>query len=231
MDKGASSSEDRAFVNGAASVSAVPASVPSALWPVYEFRPIEHHMRGTVLRYADGDWIPDDGEWDVAFITYGMGAPLGLGVHLPQQRNIVWSGLTSHWSAHNPAHPRGNAWHYMLRGGETQWGGQWLRDHHPNERAARAAMSKCCAINGCANGSGPEFQDGNPYIVAGLVRERDTKAVVRRPAHRQCMYCDEWESLAQAIEARRAATTGVVHESAVLQDAPNPDSTPKGDKG
>lgn len=44
-----------------------------------------------------------------------------------------------------------------------------------------------------------------------------------------------WLSLpdmpAQAIKARRAATTGAVHESAVLQDAPNPDSPPKGDKG
>lgn len=183
-------------------VSALRDGIPSALWPVFEFRPLPSQMHGTVLRYAKGEWLPDDGEWDIAFVSYGMGAPLGLGVELPYQRNIIWSGLTSHWAAQNHKHPGSNPWHYMLRDGETQWGGVWGRDQHLNERAMRAAMGKCCAINGCANGWGPAFRDGNPWIEAGMVRERDTKRIVRPPERRQCMYCDDWHNLAQALEAR-----------------------------
>jgi hypothetical protein len=166
-------------------------SVPNAemLWPVYEFRPLPRDTRSTVLRYADGQWLPDDGEWDLAFVAYGWGAPLGIYVDLPYQRNIVWRGLTSHWSADNHDHPRANPWHYMLRDGETEWGGPWGRARHPNRRAGNAAMDKCCAINRCANGTGPQFELGDPYIAAGLIRERNSKRLVTFPAAPSCMYC------------------------------------------
>jgi hypothetical protein len=165
------------------------------MWPVYEFRPLPEHLGSMVFRYADGEWLPDDGEHDIAFISYGMIAPLALYVRLPYQRNIVWSGLTQHWRGSDANHPRRNPWHYMLRDGETEWGGPWSgRDAHPNERAGNAAMSECCRRNRCANGRGPEFVIGDPYIAAGLVRELETQKVVAFPERLSCMYCgDHWD--------------------------------------
>lgn len=178
------------------------------LWPVYEIRPLPQYQRGTVLRYADGDWLPDDGEWDLAFVCYGGGAPMALGVDVPYQRNIVWSGMTaSHWSASDPDHPRGgNPWHYMLREGETEWGGDWGRDRHLNRRAYDRAMSHCSSINRCANGSGARFESGNAWIEAGLLRERETKLIVSAPENLSCMYCgDAWSTkLALRLAASHA---------------------------
>jgi len=204
----------------APAVSPVPASIPSAsLWPMLEFRPLPELLRGIVVRYAEGAWLPDDGEYDLSFIAYGAGVPRGIYIDLPYQRNIIWSGLTSHWSAKNYEHPRCNPWHYLLREGASDWGGDWGHDSHPNYRAGRAAMSECCRRNRCANGTGPKFEDGDKHILAGLVRERETKRIITPPAHRVCMFCGgKWELHAQAIEARRAETgTGSVHESAVPQ--------------
>lgn len=172
------------------------------LWPVFEFRPHADYIGSILLRYAEGKWIPDDGEWDIAFVSYGMGAPYGLGVYLPYQRNIIWSGLTSHWRGEDRDHPCGNPWHYMLREGETEWGGAWDRDRHPNERAQREAMNKCCSMNGCANGRGPNFEAGDKHILAGLVRDRESKRVVTPPEKLTCMFCgDAWAAKAAVREA------------------------------
>jgi hypothetical protein len=171
------------------------------MWPVYEFRPLPEHMGSMVFRYASGAWLPDDGEHDIAFISYGMCAPYGLYVRLPYQRNILWSGLTQSWRGSDSNHPRANPWHYMLRDGQTEWGGHWNRDAHPNQRAGTAAMDECCRRNRCANGRGPEFHTGDPYIAAGLLRERETKAVVTFPEHLDCMYCGEaWQRAVNAKE-------------------------------
>lgn len=179
-----------------------PASGDAVLWPVYEFRPLPQHTGCTVLRYADGQWIPDDGEYDIAFVSYGGCAPWGLYVRLPYQKNILWSGLTQHWRGQDHNHPRGNPWHYMLRDGETEWGGDWSRDRHPNSRAGDKAQSHCCSLNGCANGRGPEFRIGDPYIAAGLLRERDTKRVVTFPDKLDCMFCgDRWQRDHAALKA------------------------------
>jgi hypothetical protein len=78
----------------------------------------------------------------------------------------------------------------MLRDGETEWGGSWNRDSHTNSRAGSAAMTECCNRNRCANGHGPEFNICDPYIVLGLLRERDTKRTVEVPTP-HCMYCGE----------------------------------------
>lgn len=200
-------------------VSPVPASIPSALWPTFEFRPRESELRGSVFRYADGQWLPDDGEHDLAFIMYGASAPMAMYVDLPNHKNIIWSGLTTHWSASVRQHPHGNPWHYMLRDGESQWGGDWGRSAHPNARAGNAAMNECASRNRCANGRGVRFEVASPHIVLGLVRDRATKEIVSVPPMFECMYCGSvWRDalIAQVIEARRAETqSGSVHESAV----------------
>lgn len=207
-------------------VSALRASIPSAVWPIYEFRPRDCHLRGTVLRYADGQWLPDDGSWDLAFISYGAGAPICIYVDLPYQRNIIWKGLTTHWTGCISEHPRGNPWHYMLRDGETDWGGDWGRSRHPNSQAGDEGMSKCASINRCANGRGIHFNVCDPHIVLGLLRERESGEIVRVPPDFTCMYCgDGWRDalLASAIEAGTAETqSGSVHESAVAK----PDARP-----
>jgi hypothetical protein len=158
------------------------------LWPVYEFRP---EPGGAWLRYADGQWIPDDGEFDIAFISAGgFGPPMALSVKPQYRPGILWSYLKGHWTSNGPAsHPRRNPWHYMLRDGHTQWGDSWDRDRHPNVVAGEAASRECCNRYRCANGRGPEFHINDPYIAAGLLRRRDTKEVVVFPEVFHCMYC------------------------------------------
>lgn len=160
------------------------------VWPVYEFRPLPDSFQdygwGGVRRYADGAWLDDDGEHDLAFIGGGV----CLYFAPPYQRNIVCSWLTTHWTGGVTGHPRGgNPWHYALRDGESDWGGEWGRDSHPNERAGRAGMDKVCSERRAASGRHVEFNANDPIIAAGLLRERDTKKVFEWPRNLACMYC------------------------------------------
>lgn len=159
------------------------------MWPVYEIRPPDKYFFGEVFRYADGQWIPDDGEWDLAFAGHA-GSPTCLMVDLPYHENIIWSWTTGHWSGFELRHPRGNAWHYMLREGAQGWGNTWARDGHANIIAGRSGMNFVCRKNGCANGVHAELCDGNFIINAGLMRNRETREVVKRPEKPMCMYCD-----------------------------------------
>lgn len=157
----------------------------TSLWPIYEFRPIVFRNYGTLYRYADGKWLEDDGEYDIAF----YGDSIAYGVQLPYRSNILWSWLTRHWSSDEPLHRHGNPWHYALREGTDEWGRSWGRDGHPNTQAHDAAVKACCSQFRCANGQGPQFHLDDPYMTRGLVRERDTKHVVVPPTKPECMYC------------------------------------------
>lgn len=172
------------------------------MWPVYEFRPLpswtaDYPMRGNdVHRFAEGKWIADDGEYDLAFVCRNI----CLYFDPPYQRNITLSWLTTHWAGHQPRHPRGNAWHYELREGQTEWGGNWGRDRHPNSRAGDSGMAWACSQWRSANGRHVEMRLDDPHIAAGLLRERDTKKIVTLPDKPLCMYCGhDW--LAQRKEA------------------------------
>lgn len=157
------------------------------IWPVYEFRPLPDVFHGEVIRYADGAWLPDDGEYDLAFACPWDRKVLY--VDLPYQRNIVLSWTTGHWSGYEAQHPRGNAWHYALREGASEWGGGWNRDAHPNSKAGRNGMNHVCGMTGSAAGVGIEMQPTDKHILARLVRERDSKQVLTLPLDRLCMYC------------------------------------------
>lgn len=174
--------------------------------PVYEFRPLPGMFNtawGPVRRYADGQWLPDDGEYDIAFIGLSP-APICLYVEHSHQKNIVASWTTGHWSGFEKAHPRGNAWHYALRDGETEWGGDWGRERHENYRAGRAGMDKICGEQRCANGRHIELNMPNdPHIVAGLVRDRETKELFTFLQRLMCMYCGVEHALAQAEEVAK----------------------------
>lgn len=159
------------------------------LHPVYEFRPLPSVLRPgfETYRFADGKWIPDDGEYDLAFVTHNV----CWMVELPYQRNIIWQWLNGHWTDNERRHPKSNPWHYMLRDGETTWGGPWDRDSHPNTIAGRSGMNFACAAHRCANGRHVEFKLSDKHIAAGLVRERVTGLILTFPEHPHCMYCDD----------------------------------------
>ena len=169
------------------------------IWPVYEFRPLANSFnRGWgVRRYAEGKWVDDDGEHDLAFIS----GVICLYFTPPYQRNIICSWLSTHWTGHIDTHPRGNPWHYALRKGATGWGGGWQRDSHPNERAGRSGMDKVCGERRTANGRHVEFHADDPIIAAGLLRERDTKKIFIWPDNLTCMYCGSTAPTRRAADA------------------------------
>ncbi len=163
------------------------------MWPVYEIRPPDKYFLGDVFRYAGGQWIPDDGEWDLAFAG-GAGAPICLYVDLPYQENIVWSWLTGSWRGEELRHPRANPWHYMLREGACEWGGDWGKERHANTIAGREGMRWLSSRQGCANGRLAEFHNGNHIIRARCMRDKKTKEIFTEPEQLICMYCGpDWK--------------------------------------
>jgi hypothetical protein len=178
------------------------------LQAVYEFRPLPNMFRGEVRRFSDGKWLPDDGEYDLAFIGRAAewGAPICLYFHPSYQRNIIGSWVTSHWSAHERRHRDGNAWHYALRPGQTKWGGNWGRENHANTRAGESGMNLMSSECGCCNGSHVAPTDmKDAHILAGRVRDRSTKAMLVLPNAPRCMYCGE---IYAAEIARQASDRG-----------------------
>lgn len=165
----------------------------------YEMRPPEGFFRGDVRRYAGGKWLPDDGEWDMAFIGMANGTEGSTGnpftypcclLYEPQyHEDIIWSWLMTPWRADYPAHPRGNPWHYSLRPGATDWGAGANRDRHPNYSASRTGMSKLSDEHRCANGRHADFNRDNAIIKAGCLRRVSDKAIVTIPEAPGCMYC------------------------------------------
>jgi hypothetical protein len=161
------------------------------LWPVFEFRPLPDFFKAGARRYAEGKWIEDDGEYDVCFIGNVGWENYSLYVSLPYQKNIVCSWLSGHWTGSVAEHPRQNPWHYALRDGETEWGGGWERDRHPNSLAGRRGMDEVCGQIRCANGRHVEMHANDKHIAAGLLRNRETKETFRFPQGLKCMYCEQ----------------------------------------
>lgn len=157
--------------------------------PVYEFKLLPSSISGDVLRYADGAWLPDDGQYDIAFI--GVDSPFCYYIDHGYQKNITFGWFTKHWSSREPRHPDCNAWHYALAYGETEWGGDWGRERHENSRVSRKGMDKVASRMGCANGRGIKLTNKDPHIDAGLVRDRVTKEIFKQPSNPVCMYCGD----------------------------------------
>lgn len=157
------------------------------IFPVYEFKLLPEDRVGEVRRYANGKWIFDDGEFDLAFATTDS---MCYYVSLPYKKNILWSwAKDGNWRAYVDKHPDGNAWHYFLRDGKTECNESWDRDKHPNIIASNSGMGFVLSRQSCANGRGIDFHIGNKYILRGLVREKDTKKIVTFPEEFNCMYC------------------------------------------
>lgn len=158
----------------------------------YEFRPVSGYFKGPFRRYAEGQWIPDDGEYDLAFVSDGYGAPLCLYVSTWHRENLLCSWLTTpgRWGAYEPKHPGGNAWHYALKDGTKNWGEGSHNESSPNYIAGHSGMDWLCKKHRCANGDYVDWKADDPHIVGGLVRDRDTKEVFRFPEGLKCMYCE-----------------------------------------
>lgn len=156
--------------------------------PVYETRPPKGVTE--VMRLTDkGEWIPDDGEWGLAF--YGRAKEGYTGVWgVMQHPDIAWKWCRDgNWERRESAHKDGNPWHYQLRDGVTRCYCQSLPLAHPNEAAHQKAIDACCNHYHCASGDRAEFTVGDGYIAAGLVRRRDTKEVIVFPKEIKCYKC------------------------------------------
>ena len=163
-------------------------------FPVYEFRPLI--TTESYMRFNNGNWIADDGEYDLCFISNKY--PLVLGVGIPYHEKILWSWCKNgNWGANVRNHPNGNAWHYMTKDGSKSWHSPAKnRDNHPNVLAFTAGMNKCSSRNGVANGHRVDFHVNDKYILNGLVRDVVTKEVLTPPEIFDCIHCGkiDWKS-------------------------------------
>jgi hypothetical protein len=157
---------------------------------VYEFRPTPGYFDNDFFRYADGKWIPDDGEYDLAFCS-SFGPPICLYVETPYHPNILCSWLTGTWTERVNQHPKGNPWHYALKDYSIGWRGPTNDGYREsvNRNAGESGMDFLCKKHSCANGRHVEFHFSDPHIAAGLLRNRNTKEVFAWPDKLICMYC------------------------------------------
>lgn len=170
----------------------------------FVFRPLQttHYT----LRYADGQWLPDDGEtFDLAFIDEG----LALYVHLPNYSNLLWSwtnkAQTRQWLPEHLKQFNNQNWHYMTID-NTPLDDEYSRfkfpndDTHPNAIAGRSAIDKCCQLFNCASGHGPNLIDAtkddgryiksDDYISRGLLRIQRTNEPIVIPHKLTCYLCE-----------------------------------------
>lgn len=164
-------------------------------YPVYEFRPI---YEGDYLRYNNGNWIPDDGEYDIAFIEPNKQTTYY--VNLPYYKETGWSWVKNgNWGEYVTKHLGGNAWHRTVGRGES-WN---ERDAHPNRIAGEAGMKKLGQMKGCSNGSGPDIlYVGDPYLVKRVVRTVDTKEIMEIPKDFNCIYCGKHDLTKEDVRLR-----------------------------
>jgi len=158
-------------------------------FPVYEFRPLVTGRK--LLRFNNGDWIEDDGEYDLAFITDdNLDAPFCYYIDLPYKKDLEWSWVKDgNWGGYVSAHPNGNPWHYQYKGDGRSLDQDWNRSNHPNIKAGEIGMNKTSKKYSCANGRSASFEIGDPYILAGLLREKSSKRVIKFPNTFRCVYC------------------------------------------
>jgi len=150
------------------------------------------HYRQGLLRYASGEWIPDDGKPDLAFV-HGVFA---YGVNLPYSTNILWSWrdleLTRQYVSGELSRFYISGWHFQTIN-NTHWKDfRWdshQRDSHPNTIAKKSAMDKCCSMHGCANGAGPELTLPNAWIERELLWIKSTMKLVKAPDNPICFLC------------------------------------------
>jgi len=163
---------------------------------IYVFRPLPEMLKGKVWRYAEGKWVPDDGEPDLAFISDFY----AFFVDLPDLDNILWSW----WDEER------QVWHYHVLNPKKSYGDRWGIENHPNYIAGREAMRKCCEIFKCANGTGPYIHQPNEYIDRSLLWIKHTMEPVVPPEAPVCFKCTTGLHEKERLEGMIAAHTAEI---------------------
>lgn len=151
------------------------------------------HGQQGVLRYAEGKWIPDDGEYDLAF-AHGVFA---FGVNLPDYSNIIWSwfdiDLTRRWLPKHLHKYAGGHHCYTIDNTPYSQDYQWDNSQHPNEIAMKSAMNKVVSIHGCGNGRGAYLTSENkgdvPWLREKRILIKSTMQPVLIPENPICYLC------------------------------------------
>jgi hypothetical protein len=172
----------------------------------FVFRPLHEgydYTRIQGLRYANGRWIPDDGEYDLAFVISNF----AYYVALPQYSNLLWTWsdapLAKKWLPEY-LHRYAESWHSMTID-NTPTSDDYRRysweddDPHPNRVAGRSAMNKACELHHCANGRSIRIDDAqydtnqwihaNEYIKRGVLKIQRTMQPVTLPIKLECYLC------------------------------------------
>jgi len=156
----------------------------------FVFRPLKDNGW---LRYAAGEWIEDNGEPDLAFVSKkgSFGPARALYVHLPYYADILWKWMDYEILKHISGGL--NHWHYQVvnpeKGVNTYWHD---RNDHINEKVGQLAWSKCRDIHSYVNGGGPEIDTPNEYIDTGkiwILEEDKSLTLLKTPENPECYLC------------------------------------------
>ena len=160
------------------------------------FRPI---FKGSMLRYAEGQWLRDDGHTpDLAFVSLENGPPFAFGITIPSSANVIWTWrdieLTRQLVGKDLEQYIDYGWHTQtVDNAEDLIGFSWDEQRkHPNQVAHDAAMDKCCELFSCANGRGPSLtyqEDLDPYWDNGLLWIQRTMQPLTKPTDLVCYLC------------------------------------------
>jgi hypothetical protein len=148
------------------------------------------HDQERMLRYADGQWLPYNGEYDIAF-AHGVFAYY---VSLPDYSNIIWSwrdlALTRSYLP-KYLHKYAKAHHIYTTDNLPMH--SWDNSQHPNEIAGKLAMDKVSSIHGVANGRGSylcsESPNEIPWLKGKHVLIQSTMQPVIIPENPICYLC------------------------------------------
>lgn len=178
----------------------------------------EHEGQG-LLRYANGQWIPDDGEYDLAF-AHGI---IAFGVHLPDYTNIIWTwydmALTRSWLPERLHKYAGG--HHLCTVDNTPHSQDygWDNSQHPNKVAMKSAMDKVCSMHGCANGRGAyitaERSDDTPWLQQRRILIQSTMQPVLIPEDPICYLClDNGKGhLIEALQSYKETLEGDIEDA------------------
>jgi hypothetical protein len=150
-----------------------------------------NHNNQPMLRYAKSKWIPDDGEYDLAFIQ----GVFAYGINLPHNSNLLYSWrdivTTRKWLEPCKLEKFTTSWHYQtIDNKELVYWESKDRDNHPNEIASRSAMNKCSSINSVANGRCIDLMSKTdlPHRQGDIYIQR-TMQPVSAPENPTCYLC------------------------------------------
>ncbi|MFA5299850.1 MAG: hypothetical protein WC389_16825 [Lutibacter sp.] len=158
-------------------------------------RPSDYTHPTHALRYADGKWLPDDGQPDLAFVQ----GVIYYGVKIPDYTNRLWewsdAELTKSFLP-KYLHKHAGSWHYYTINNtpydDEQY--RWDNSNHPNKIAEELASKKVCELNGCGNGVIADIDrecnfDHPKWISNKMIIIKSTMQPLTKPDNPICYLC------------------------------------------